>query len=240
MLDENRTRCILSGSSFSSSSTTSQGREMKKDEREGERRRKGKERVADFEGRVGRKSRRVTERGSRRRRRRRNLLSSYPQPFSIQIEAAKKAQGTHARTHKPEEGAGPHRAQYPSPPPPSCAGLSLVFVHVRASEGRFHRTVNITVTNTGSMKGGKRGSHPPSHTRVSYNASMRKGLAYALAKRLENPRRMPLLLSSSLLSRVDPVRVCIGEQRVQIQELPGIFSRLHRRTIGPARLIIVR
>lgn len=85
-------------------------------------------------------------------RRRCNLLSSYPQPFSIQIEAAKKAQGTHtctcvrriyisARTHTrmrvgpPALCASlritfPFSLPRPRSPPLSSLGLLLVFVHV--------------------------------------------------------------------------------------------------------------
>lgn len=109
----------------------------------------------------------ATAAATTQQRRRRNLLSSYPQPFSIQIEAAKKAQGTHtrtcvrvrvsARTHTRKKAGPPAPHAYPSVSPSVFLSRPIArFRPRRARECRFYRSVNITVTNTGSGEG-----HPP-------------------------------------------------------------------------------
>lgn len=87
----------------------------------------------------------VTERNWRRRqRRRRNLLSSCPQPFSIQIEAAKKAQGTHT-VRGPNAKAGPSFVRYTGSGTTLLPSVRLLLVLVYVARGlilsdrKYHR-----------------------------------------------------------------------------------------------------
>lgn len=91
----------------------------------------------------------------------------------------------------------------------------------RARECRFYRTVNITVTNTGSGEG-----HPPAacssaHARIGIMHRRERGAS--LMRRVQNgsnPMRMPLFSLSSFSI----------DSRIRIQE-PTRVSCKHRRII---------